>query len=199
MLFVPRLTHSLFSLGVVEKKNCLISIADGILGGTKDGQLLATGRRNGNLYFMDFKPVRGNLNQGNSPWFNVKRDVSTRQNSKKSRAMESSNWRTKRSVVNFEVEPPATAEVSSSSKEHSGTSSSSLSSTDRHETEEEVQGDGSLVRKESEEEYRSIPRKVTWDQNKTEFQNKIRGKIDLMYFYDRNCFTKRLTRAVIED
>ena len=163
VLYVPKLSYSLFSIGVVEKKNCEISIADGILGVSKDGQLLATGRRNGSLYFMDFKPVRRNRNRVNRPWFNFKREVSTRQTSSKSRAMESSNWRTMRPVVNLEVEPPATAEVSSSSKEHSGTSSSSVSLTDRHETAGKVQGDVGLVHKESEEEYRSIPRKVTWD------------------------------------
>ena len=163
VLFVPRLTHSLFSLGIVEKKNCEISIADGILGVTKDGQLIATGRRHGNLYFIDFTPVRGNGNRGKRPWFNVKRDVSTRQDSKKSRTMDDDNWRTKGPVVTLEVEHAATAEVSSSSKEQTGTSSPSFSLTDRHETEEEVKGDGILVHKESEEEYRSIQRKVTRD------------------------------------
>ena len=59
VMFVPNLTFSLFSIGVVERKDCNISISNGTLRVTKDGHLLAIGKRNGTLYTIDFEPILG--------------------------------------------------------------------------------------------------------------------------------------------
>ena len=57
VLFIPELTCSLFSLGVITQKNFCFSYGRGSLEITKDGKVVATGKRSGNLFLMDFDPV----------------------------------------------------------------------------------------------------------------------------------------------
>ena len=159
--YVPSLTYSLFSIGAIERKNCVISIADGILGVTKDGQLLATGQRDGNLYFMDFKPFRRN-DVVRGPWYNKQR-VHTRNYSGKSRGSDVRNWRTKEPIVITKGNPSATSNDTNPSQEHFGTASLTSPSTGCCETEEVVQQDSTLGRQESEEEFESLSTQVTRD------------------------------------
>ena len=144
----------------VLTRDCGISMSYGILDVTKEGKVLATGRRHGTLFFMDFKPVRRYLDHVNRPWFNVKRDVFMRQDSRKSRAMDIADWRTEGPVVTFEDEPPATVEVSSPQEEDSSLPSSSPRG---QETEDEDQDDVNVEREESEEEFQSLSSQVSRD------------------------------------
>ena len=141
-------------------RGCGISMSKGILGMTMEGQVLATCRSRRTLFFVDFKPVRRNLNRVNRSCYNVKRDVYTRQDSRKSRAMTASRWRTEGPVVTSKFEPPATAEVSCPPEEDS---SSSFSPPDGQETEKEVQGDVNVEHEESEEEFLSLSSQVSRD------------------------------------